>query len=43
MDELYEDPDDIARSFYSTFFNNLTELIDSIMQQYRMPNSSFPK
>ena len=33
MDEWYEDPDDITRSFYSTFFNNLTELIDSNMQQ----------
>ncbi len=33
LDEWREDPDDIARSFYSTFFNNLTELIDSTMQQ----------
>ena len=34
MDGWGEDPDDIARSFYSTFFNNLTELIDSTIQQF---------
>ena len=33
IDEWHSDPDDVARSFYSPFFNNLTELIDNTIQQ----------